>query len=160
MLAMRNFSLSVCACIAACAAPAPAADVAFAGPSGWSHTSVTASPDPARKFEQWHISGDTATTITFIKDGSTAYAGALGLIEKNFADNKIKPAIDKDVPCQGKTGHVIEFATGPENHKIAINRMLVPDGAGVVTITYSRPDGAAFDPDVQKSEMAYCSAGS
>ena len=159
MHAMSRLSIFLCGCMAALIARALGADVAFVGRPGWGHINAAASPDPARKFDQWHMSGDASTTVTYMKDASTPYAGALGLIEKNFSDNKIKPATDKDMPCQGKTGHVVEFATGPDNHKIVINRILVPDGAGVATITYSRPDGVAFDPDVQKAEAAYCSAG-
>lgn len=153
------FRVAVCsATLVTLALPASAADVAFAGPAGWSRAAAVSPGDAMHQFDQWHIAGDAATTVTFIKDGTTAYADALGRIEKNFADNKIKPATDKDFTCQGKTGHVIEFSTGPDGHKIVINRLLVPDGAGVDTVTYSRADGSAFDPDVQKAETAYCAA--
>jgi hypothetical protein len=143
--------------VAAVAAPATAADVAFPGPAGWKHVDPPASTDATRKSDQWHIPGDVAT-VTFIADTSNAYGDALGAIEQNFKSNGIKPATDKDMPCQGKTGHMVEFSTGPDGHKIIINRLLVPSGAGVVTITYARADGTAFDTDVKASETTYCAA--
>jgi hypothetical protein len=54
---------------------------------------------------------------------------------------------------------VVEFATGPDGHKIVINRLLVPTSDGVIAITYTRDDGVPFDPDVKKSVDAFC-AGS
>jgi hypothetical protein len=142
----------------AAGAPALAAtDVAFIGPAGWSHVDSSGQTDPNRKIEQWHIAGDVAS-VTFIKDSVTAYADALALIKNNFSTNKIRPAQDKDFPCQGKVGHVVEFTTGPDGHAIVINRILVPDGAGVDTITYVRSDGNPFDSDVKKSETDFCAA--
>jgi hypothetical protein len=140
-------------------ASAAFADVPFPPPSGWSHSGAPASTDPNHEFDQWHIPGDVAT-VTFIKDRTTAYADALATIEKNFSANNIKPNTDKDVPCQGKTAHVIEFAAGPAGKKIVINRMLVPDGPGVDTITYARSEGTSFDSDVQKSESTFCGSSS
>ena len=136
---------------------APAAAVAdFAGPAGWSVAAVPVSTDSARTFKQWHL-GDVAT-VTYIKDTSLSYADALGTIEKNFSTNHIKPTTDKDQACQGKAGHVVEFTTGPDGHRIVINRILVPDGNGVQTVTYTRPEGAAFDNDVKKVETDFCGA--
>lgn len=145
----------------ACVAPALAGpnDIAYAGPSGWSHVDVPAPTDANHAFAQWHISGDIST-VTYILDGTTSYADSLASIRKNFSDNKIKPSIDKDVPCRGETAHVIEFSTGPDGKKVIINRMLVPTGAGVSTITYARSDGSVFDSDVQKSITTYCSTTS
>lgn len=139
------------------AAPASAAAVPFPGPDGWSRVAVPTSADTSRDFEQWHIAGDIST-VTFIRDGSGVYADALATILKNFADNNIKPSTNKDMPCQGKTAHVVEFATGPDGKKVVINRMLVPDGAGLVTITYARAQDSDFDKDVKKSETTFCMA--
>jgi hypothetical protein len=125
----------------------------FAGPAGWSKVDVP-SADPSRTVSQWHIAGDVSS-LTFIKDTSTAYADAIGAIQKNFTTNNIKPSFDKDVPCRGKTGHQVEFLVGPDGHQITINRIVVPDGNGIDTITYSRP-GGTFDPDVKKAETAFC----
>src|SRR5271156_6637070 len=138
-------------------APAGAATVAFLGPSGWSADDTSAQSTPTRRVLQWHLAGDIST-VTFVDDTGTAYADALAAIEKNFSTNKIKPSIDKDVTCQTKTAHVIEFVTGPDGHQTEINPMLVPDGAGIATITYFRSDGTSFDPAVQKSEPAFCAA--
>lgn len=152
------FKIMLCiGIVAAVVTPAPAADVTFTGPAGWKHVDPPASTDATRKSEQWHIPGDVAT-VTFIADPSNAYGDALGAIEQNFKKNGIKPSADKDMPCQGKIGHMVEFATGPDGHKIVINRLLVPSGTGVVTITYARADGSPFDPDVKTSETTYCAA--
>ncbi|GAC1299442.1 MAG: hypothetical protein NVSMB19_03640 [Vulcanimicrobiaceae bacterium] len=152
----RGIVASAALC-AAVVAPAGAAGVTFPSPEGWSHVAVPPPTDPTRTFDQWHIAGDIAT-VTYIRDGTAAYADSLATILKNFADNNIKPSTNKDVPCQGKTAHVVEFATGPDGKKVVINRMLVPDGTGVVTITYARSDGSAFDNDVKKSETTFCAA--
>jgi hypothetical protein len=132
-----------------------AAATDFTGPAGWSVVDNPAPPAPNQTIKQWHLAGDISTLI-FIKDPSTPYSDALDAIEKNFSTNKIKAAADKDVPCQGKTGHVIEFGTGPSGHQTIINRVLVPDGPGVDTITYFRSDGSPFDPDVKKAETDFC----
>ncbi len=139
------------------AAPVLAAGVAFPAPDGWSPVAVPPSTDAARTFAQWHIAGDIAT-VTFIRDASVAYADALTTIQKNFSENNIKPTTNKDTVCQGKTAHVVEFATGPDSKKVMINRMLVPDAKGLVTITYARSDGSDFDKEVKKSETAFCAA--
>jgi hypothetical protein len=134
-----------------------AADVAYTGPAGWSHVESPPSTDTTRKVEQWHIAGDVGS-VTYTQDSATAYADTLSAIEANFKKNNIKPATDKDMPCQGKIGHVVEFTFGPDGHKIVINNLLVPNGAGVDKIVYAREDGSQFDPDVKKSETAYCAA--
>ena len=108
---------------------------------------------------QWHIAGDVST-VTFIADPSNPYADALAAIEQNFKTNGIKPATNKDTTCQGKAGHIVEFTTGPDGHKIVINRLLVPYGQGVITVTYARSDGSPFDADVKKSETTYCGVAS
>lgn len=157
---MTCFRLFVCAGLAFAAmasSSASAADVAFVGPSGWSHVDVPAPTDPNRAFAQWHLAGDIST-VTFIKDSTTTYPDALEHIHKNFSDNKIKPSIDRDVPCRGTVAHVVEFATGPEGKKVVINRMLVPTGAGISTITYARSDGSEYDLDVRNALAEFCSA--
>ncbi len=149
-----RYSLALLGTFAAVSAAAVAA-ADYAGPLGWSPVAVPTSTDTTRTYKQWHL-GDVAT-VTYIKDTSLAYADALGNIQKNFSTNKIKATTDQDLPCQGKTAHVIEFTTGPDGHRIVINRVLAPDGSGVQTITYTRQDGAVFDSDVKKSETAFCS---
>lgn len=136
-----------------------AAEIGYSGPAGWSHVDVGAPADAKHTFAQWHIAGDIST-VTYIADGTTAYVDALANIHKNFSDNGIKAIIDKDVVCRGGAAHVIEFAAGPEGKKVAINRMLVPAGDGIVTITYARADGSTFDRDVEKSETSFCGTSS
>jgi hypothetical protein len=129
----------------------------FSGPSGWSKVDVT-SPVATRTVEQWHIGGDPTTSVTYVSDSTASYADALAAMSKNFSDNAIKPAIDKDMPCHGATAHVVEFAAGPDGSKTIFNRMVVPQGTGIVTITYTRGEHNTFDSDVQKAEAAYCAA--
>jgi hypothetical protein len=130
------------------------ADPSFTLAPPWSHVDQATAGDTTRKFDQWHISGES-DSVTMISDSTTAYADAVALIEKNFTDNKIKPAIDKDFTCNAKPSHVVEFAAGPEGHKIIINRILIPNGTGVITITYARSD-QDVDPEYKKSITAYC----
>ena len=137
---------------AATAAPGLAADIAFAGPSGWDKAASTPTTDTARSVQQWQHSGDIQSLIV-IRDTSTPYDDALAAIQKNLSSNQIKPSTDADRACVGKAAHVVEFTTGP----VTINRIIVPDGSGIITITYTRPSGAKFDGDVKKSEEAYCS---
>lgn len=150
---MRYLLALVVVFVAVSSSALAAAD--FAGPAGWSPVAVPVSNDTTRSYKQWHL-GDVAT-VTYIKDASVPYADALGTITKNFSTNNIKATTDRDVPCQGKTAHMIEFTTGPDGHRIVINRMLVPDGNGVQTITYTRQDGSVFDNDVKKAETEFCS---
>jgi hypothetical protein len=152
-----RFRLSVFACIAFSAAPVLAAATAFVGPSGWSEDTAISS-DPTHPTMQWHLPGDPATSLTFSQT-TRAYDDALAAIRTNLTTNKIKPSVDKDITCQGKAGHVVEFAAGPDGHKIVINRTLVPTSDGVIAITYTRDDGTGFDPDVKKSLDTFC-AGS
>jgi hypothetical protein len=155
----RIGSFVALASLLATATVASAAEIAYAGPAGWSHVDVVAPSDSKHSFAQWHIAGDIST-VTYIADGTTAYVEALANIRKNFRDNGIKASIDKDVACHGGAAHVIEFAAGPEGKKIIINRMLVPSGDGIVTITYARADSSTFDRDVEKSEATFCGATS
>ncbi len=155
---LRSFVFSI-ALVASLAGVARAADVAFPAPDGWSHVAVPPSTDATRTFDQWHIAGDIST-VTFVRDASGVYADALAAILKNFSDNNIKPSKNVDTPCQGKTAHVVEFATGPDAKKVVINRMLVPAATGLVTITYARADGSEFDKDVKKSVSTFCGSSS
>jgi hypothetical protein len=149
--------LFVFACIAFSAAPVLAAATVFVSPSGWSEDTAISS-DPAHPTMQWHLPGDPATSLTFSQT-TRAYDDSLGAIRTNLTTNKIKPSVDKDITCQGKTGHVVEFSAGPDGHKIVINRTLVPTSDGVIAITYTRDDGVGFDADVKKSLDTFC-AGS
>jgi hypothetical protein len=154
---MRTVIFVSCLVLANAATAFADTTVAFLGPAGWSHNPPPTAVDPARTIEEWHIAGDIAT-VTYIKDTTTSYDDAMAAIKKNIATNGIKMSADKDVPCHGATGHVVEFAFGPDGHRVITNRLLVPAGSGVDTITYARSDGSTFDSDVKKAETEYCGA--
>jgi hypothetical protein len=133
-------------------APAPAT---FAGPDGWSRVEVP-SPSATRTIVQWHIAGDTSTSVTYIKDATGVYEDTIALIEKNFSDNGIKPGTNKDTTCAGSRAHVVEFTAGPDGSKTIINRVVIAGSPGITTITYTRADGNAFDAEVKKAETSFC----
>jgi hypothetical protein len=136
---------------------ATSAATGFEGPPGWTRTDV-GSPTPTRTISQWQIAGDTSTSITFIQDSSITYAATLAAMSKNFSDNAIKLAVNKDIACVGGTGHVVEFTAGPDGSRTIFNRLVLPEGEGVATLTYTRADGNAFDDDVRKAEAAFCAS--
>lgn len=141
---------------------AGAATPAFVGPPGWSHV-VQQQPttDAPRSVDEWKLGGDSTDpgqTVTFINDPTAVYGDTLAVIKKNFSDNHIAPTVDVDRPCQGKQAHVVEFAIGPSGHEVIINRILIPQTPGLVTITYSRGKDYSFDDDVKKSIETFCSA--
>jgi hypothetical protein len=149
----------VCPLFVALVAPASAGEPVFAGPSGWSANAGNATAtDPVHAVLQWHLPGDNSASVTYLRT-TTSYDDALTAIHTNFTTNKIKPSVDKDVPCGAKTAHMIEFSTGPDGHKVIIARMLVPVSDGVVAITYARASDDNVDPAVQQAETAYCAAG-
>jgi hypothetical protein len=129
--------------------------IAYLGPAGWTRVDV-ASPTPTRTIVQWHIAGDPSS-VTFIQDSTQSYTDSLAAMAKNFSDNGIKP-VTKDIPCRGAMAHVIEFKAGPDGSQTIINRVILPVGTGIATITYTRADGNTFDDDVMKAEKAYCSS--
>ena len=143
---------------AALVAPAAADEPAFTGPSGWSASATNgAATDPAHAVMQWHLPGDTSASVTYLRT-TASYDDSLAAIHTNFTTNKIKPSVDKDIPCLGKTAHLIEFSTGPDGHKVVIQRLLVPVSDGVVAITYARATEDSVDPAVQQAETAYCAS--
>jgi hypothetical protein len=137
------------------AATAASAAVSFTGPAGWSHVDQPNS-DGVHKFDQWRLPGDPPQTVTVIQDSSMTFADALASVRKNFADNHIRPGIDKDETCLGRPSHTVEFTVGPDGHQITVNRMIVPDGTGVVTITYARGKDYDYDADAKKALTTFC----
>jgi hypothetical protein len=137
-------------------ATAASAAVTFVGPEGWRHVEQTTPSDGVHKVDQWKLAGDTPQSVTVFQDSSTSFADSLAAVKKNFADNHIRPAVDKDQPCMGRPSHVVEYSVGPDGHQIIVNRLIVPDGAGVVTITYARGQGDDFDSDVRKALTTFC----
>jgi hypothetical protein len=156
-------SLSLLTWVAASVLPASSAQIAFVGPKAWSKVDTgQTSTDTSRTFDQWKLgSGQESQTVTVIHDSTTSYDTSLATMLKNFSDNSIKPSTNKDVTCQGRTAHVVEYQIGPDGHEFITNRMLLSDGAtGVVTVTYSRAKGYGFDDDVKAAEDAFCKAAS
>jgi hypothetical protein len=153
-MSLRSFASVVAALAALGVASAASAAVTFVGPDGWHHVDQP-STDSVHKFDQWKISG-TAQSLTVIQDSSTTYADSLGAVKANFAAQHINPALDKDEPCMGRPSHVVEYTVGPEGHQIIVNRLIVPDGSGVVTVTYARAHDDAFDADVKKAITNFC----
>jgi hypothetical protein len=159
-MTLSRISLALSLALGASTALAAAADVAFVGPSGWSHVGQL-SPDQTRRFDQWKLGGgpnDTAQTVTFISDSTSSYSDTLAQIRKNFSENRIKTSADADLACHGQQSHVIEFTSGPEGKEVVIRRILVPlTPTGLITITYSH-DKTDDDPDVKKSIETFCKA--
>jgi hypothetical protein len=141
------------------AVPAAADPTAFPAPSGWTHVDAPPSTDTQRSFDTWKQSSSvTAQTITVMRDATGKYDDALAVVRKNFSDNNIKATVDSDQTCQGKTSHVFEFATGPDGHRIVINRLIVGGDAGITAVTYSRPQSASFGGEVKSAITAFCGA--
>jgi hypothetical protein len=154
-MSLRSY-LSVAAVAAGLAfATAASAAVTFVGPEGWSHSGQP-SADGKTQFDQWKLGGDPPQTVTVIQDQNTSYADSLAAVKKNFADNHIRAGIDKDATCMGRPSHDVEYTVGPENHQITVNRWIVPDGNGVVTITYARGSKDDPDKDVEKALKNFC----
>jgi hypothetical protein len=156
-------SFGLLAWVTASVVPAFGAQIAFVGPKAWSKVDTgQTSTDTSRTFDQWKLGGgQEAQTVTVIHDTTTSYDTSLATMLKNFGDNGIKPTTNKDVTCQGRTAHVVEYQIGPEGHEYITNRMLLSDGAtGVVTVTYSRAKGYNFDDDVKEAEDTFCKAAS
>jgi hypothetical protein len=136
-------------------AAAASAAVTFQGPDGWHH-SAQPSADGKVQIDQWKLSGDPPQSVTVIQDTGTTYADALSAVTTNFSTNHIKPSIDKDQTCIGRASHVFEYTFGPDGNQSTVNRLVVPDGTGVVTITYARGSKDDFDSDVRKSITTFC----
>ena len=129
-------------------------------PNSRSRTGHDAPPstDTQHSFDTWKQSSSaTSQTITVMHDASGNYNDAVAVVHKNFSDNNIKPTIDSDQTCQGKTSHVFEFATGPDGHRIVINRLIVGGDSGITAVTYSRPQSAPFGGEVKSAIESFCS---
>ena len=157
-LLYKLFSIVVATATLAAVVPAGEVEAStdYLGPNGWSKADVP-SPTPTRSITQWHIAGDTTTSVTYIQDSTQSFTDSIAAMTKNFADNGIKP-MQKDLPCRGATAHMVEFKAGPDGHQTIINRVIVTQGTGIASITYTRADGNPFDNDVMKAETAYCTS--
>src|SRR5579883_3034968 len=117
----------------AIAAPKP-----FPAPNGWN--AVQQQAPPGSTIQIWtHDSGPLQQTLTVLDDPTTPYTDAVQIVQKNIAANKFKVTVNKDQTCNGQSGHFFEMSYGPDVGKVAVDRLIVPDGAGTLTITYMRP---------------------
>ncbi|MBV8601844.1 MAG: hypothetical protein JO359_09815 [Candidatus Eremiobacteraeota bacterium] len=133
-----------------------AASKPFPAPAGWDAVQSQA-PSNTQSFQMWkRDSGDLQQTVIVIGDPATDYNEAVQRIHKNIADNKFKVKLDKDQSCDGKTGHLFEMVYGPEAKRIAVDRLVVPDGTGITQITYMRPEPEPFAAEVKTNLNSYC----
>ena len=143
-------ALALCSVASAAAKPFPA-------PSGWDQVQQQTPSGGPQAFQMWKRgSGELQQTVTFLNDPSTSYDDLVQRIHKNIVDNKFKVSLDKDLTCDGKSGHLFSIAYGPDAHRVAVDRLIVPDGSGAVQITYMRPEPEPFANEVSSDLNGYC----
>ena len=136
---------------------AVAAPKAFTGPTGWDEVQSQAPATGTQTFQMWkHGSGDLQQSVIFLSDPSTTYDDLVQRIHKNIVDNKFKVNADKDVSCDGRSGHLFSMAYGPDVKRMAVDRLVLPNGQGVVQITYMRPEPEPFANEVSTDLNGYC----
>lgn len=136
-------------------ATAAAATKPFPAPSGWN--AVQQQAPPGTTIQVWtHDSGPLQQTVTVVDDPNDAYTDAVGRVQKNITANKFKVSANKDQTCAGQTGHLFAMSYGPDIGRIAVERLIIPDGSGSVQITYMRPDPEPFADEVKTDLNAYC----
>ena len=132
------------------AAPKP-----FPPPNGWN--AVQQQAPPGSTIQIWtHDSGPLQQTVTVLDDPNTAYADAVQVVQKNIAANKFKVTANKDQTCNGQTGHFFEMSYGPDVGRVAVDRLIIPDGPGTLTITYMRPAPEPVADEVKTGLNTYC----
>ena len=150
---MRNAPLAVTATLALAALlpfAASAAAKPFTGPAGWDHTvQTTPTPQVPRDAETWKQGQDV---LTLTSDDGLAYADIVGAVEKNIAQNALKPAMDKDRTCAGRKAHELEMTFG----SAVVHQVIIDDNPGVMKLTYTRPQSAQMSADVTNAIAAYC----
>ena len=140
---------------AACFGSATAAPKPFPAPSGWS--AVQQQAPPGTTILVWtHDSGPLQQTVTVVDDPNDAYNDAVQRVQKNIAANKFKVMANKDQTCNGQAGHLFAMSYGPDIGRIAVERLIVPDGSGSMQITYMRPDPEPFADEVKTDLNSYC----
>ena len=136
-------------------ASASAAPKPFPAPSGWN--AVQQQAPPGTTILVWtHDSGPLQQTVTVIDDPNDAYADAVARVQKNLAANKFKVTANKDQSCNGQMGHLFAMSYGPDIGRVAVERLIVPDGSGSMQITYMRPDPEPFADEVKSELNGYC----
>ena len=134
----------------AIAAPKP-----FPSPSGWN--AVQQQAPAGTMIQVWtHDSGPLQQTVTVVDDPNDSYSDAVQRVQKNLAANKFKVTANKDQTCNGQTGHLFAMSYGPDIGRVAVERLIVPDGSGSMQITYMRPDPEPFADEVKADLNGYC----
>lgn len=153
----RTFVLITAAFIALAISGIALAAKPFPAPSGWDHVPQQTPTGSQASFQMWKSgSGDLQQTLIVVDDPTQAYDDAVQRIHKNIIDSKFKVVTDKDQACDGKAGHLFEMVYGPEIKRIAVDRLIVPDGTGIVQITYMRPEPEPFADAVKSDLNSYC----
>ena len=152
---MATMTLRAAMAIVACAALSPLAAVAaphpFTGPSGWDHTvGTTATAQVPRAQETWKKSD--GELLAYLSDSGLSYDDIIASVKKNITDNSLKPSVDRDRTCSGRRAHEVEMTFGAT----AIHQLIVDDAPGATKLTYARPQGSPFAPDVTSAIAAYC----
>jgi hypothetical protein len=162
LLRTAHFRVPLFAALLTCgvAGAVAAADAPLKPPPGWTHVENAPSTDPQRSFDTWKQSSSAASqTLTLIHDGASSYADSVARVRQNFADNHIKATVDDDRQCRGKSGHIFEFASGPDGHHFIVQRTIVPDGAGIVSVTYVRQESQPALDEVKAAIGSFCGSG-
>jgi hypothetical protein len=138
-----------------CAAAAAAAIKPFPPPSGWDHVQQQAPPGTIMLV--WtKDSGPLQQTLTVVDDPNEAYADAVQRVQKNITANKFKVSANHDQLCNGVTGHLFAMAYGPDVGRVAVDRLILPDGTGSEQITYMRPEPEPFAGEIKSELNTYC----
>jgi hypothetical protein len=137
-------------CVAASAAVKP-----FPPPNGWNQVQQQA--PPGTTIMVWtKDSGPLQQTLTVVDDPNEPYSDAVDRVQRNITANKFKVTANRDLTCNGATGHVFAMAYGPDVGRIAVERLILPDGTGSAQITYMRPEPEPFSDDIKSNLNAYC----
>ena len=148
-------ALAVAILVSGLCATASAAFKPFPPPNGWNQQQQQA--PPGTTILVWtKDSGPLQQTLTVVDDPNEAYSDAVDRVQKNIAANKFKVSANRDQPCNGQTGHLFAMAYGPDVGRVAVERLIVPDGTGSAQITYMRPEPEPFSDDVKANLNAYC----
>ena len=140
---------------AALSAPVGASPKPFPAPSGWD--AVQQQAPPGTTIQVWtRDSGPLQQTFTVIDDPTEPYDDAVQRIQKNIAANKFKISANRDQACNGTPGHLFAMAYGPDVGRVAVDRLILPDGPGSMQITYMRPEPEPFADEIKADLNAYC----
>lgn len=155
---MRNQAapaLAVAILAAGLASAASAAVKPFPPPNGWNQVQQQAPPGTV--IMVWtKDSGPLQQTLTVVDDPNEAYTDAVDRVQKNITANKFKVTVNRDQSCNGQTGHLFAMAYGPDVGRIAVERLILPDGTGSAQITYMRPEPEAYADEIKSNLNTYC----